>query len=393
MDARLLLVRHTLSATPVHTLIALSMDAGTLKKADRIRHGFLWCDSNNANGGQCCVNWQRVCRPLELGGLGIHDLHRMGVVLRTRWLWLQRTDPSRPWQHLPFNHTEEVRDIFRACTTRQVGDGISCRFWENHWFLGRSIAEIAPAVHAMVPKRRRKRRRVAEGLQGRSWVQDIHGTLGIEATVQYVELWESLHQFQLSTEPDRLSWKMSANGSYSAASCYSAMLLGSTSIYHWKLNWKTWAPLRIKIFVWLALQDRCWIADRLLWRGLPHPPRCVFCDQVPETMHHLLVGCPFSRQIWHEVLSWCRTTMPPPTAYEDFIEWWAASHGTATAGQQGGISSMIILTAWLIWKARNACVFDAEQPSIMRVFNSIRAEAKSWAAAGAPGLDTMIPET
>lgn len=99
--------------------------------------------------------------------------------------------------------------------TWHVGDGTSCRFWEDHWLLGQSIDELAPAVHAMVPKRRRRQRTVKEGLEGRAWVQDIHGALGVEGTVQYVELWEHLYQFRLSNEPDQLTWKMTANGSIS----------------------------------------------------------------------------------------------------------------------------------------------------------------------------------
>jgi hypothetical protein len=31
------------------------------------------------------VNWRRVCRPASLGGLGIQDLERNGLVLRLRW--------------------------------------------------------------------------------------------------------------------------------------------------------------------------------------------------------------------------------------------------------------------------------------------------------------------
>ena len=89
-------------------------------------------------------------------------------------------------------------------------------------------------------------------------------------------------------------------------------------------------------------------------------------------MHHLLVGCAFSLQIWHEVLFWCRTMTAPPLPNDDFLEWWPASHGATPAGRQVGISSLIIVTSWLLWKARNACVFDTEQPSILRVLNSIR---------------------
>ena len=38
------------------------------------------------------VAWPTVCRPVELGGLGVTDLRLAGYVLQTRWLWLQRTD-------------------------------------------------------------------------------------------------------------------------------------------------------------------------------------------------------------------------------------------------------------------------------------------------------------
>jgi hypothetical protein len=55
-----------------------------------------------------------------------------------------------------------------------------------------------------------------------------------------------------------------------------------------------------------------WIAERLQHRGLQHNPRCALCDQEPETMHHLLITCPFWRHVWHEVLSWLRLTMMKP---------------------------------------------------------------------------------
>lgn len=94
--------------------------------------------------------------------------------------------------------------------TWHVGDGHSCLFWEDHWLLGHSIAKITPAVFAMVPKRRQKRRTIVEGIHGRSWVQDMNDSLSVEATVQYIELWTSLQFPQLSDEPDQLSWKMTA---------------------------------------------------------------------------------------------------------------------------------------------------------------------------------------
>jgi hypothetical protein len=85
-----------------------------------------------------------------------------------------------------------------------------------------------------------------------------------------------------------------------------------TCSYYWKLNWRSWAPPRVKFFVWLACLDRCWTGDRLARRGLPHPPRYPLCDQVGESMQHLLIGCSFSRTTWYEVVSWIRSTAGPP---------------------------------------------------------------------------------
>ena len=116
---RLALVRHVLCAIPTHflTAIAIAFNQTILKKVNRIIRGFLWAGCKEANGGQCMVNWQRVCRPISLGGLGIKDIQRTGIALRARWLCLQHTDPSQPWSHLHIPHEPDMSAIFRASTT------------------------------------------------------------------------------------------------------------------------------------------------------------------------------------------------------------------------------------------------------------------------------------
>ena len=38
---------------------------------------------------------------VTLGGLGISNLRNLGWALHARWLWLQKTEPHRPWSALP----------------------------------------------------------------------------------------------------------------------------------------------------------------------------------------------------------------------------------------------------------------------------------------------------
>jgi hypothetical protein len=58
-----------------------------------------------------------------------------------------------------------------------------------------------------------------------------------------------------------------------------------------------------------------------------------------------------------------------------------------------GLASATLLTAWMIWKQRNAGVFDGEPPSVPLLVERIQAEAALWARAGATGLRAVIPTT
>lgn len=93
---RLVMVRVVMTASPIYLMIVLDLPKWVIKAVDK-RRGFLWKGQEQANGGNCLVSWERVQRPLEYGGLGIHNLETLGLALRICWLWAQKTDPTQPW--------------------------------------------------------------------------------------------------------------------------------------------------------------------------------------------------------------------------------------------------------------------------------------------------------
>jgi hypothetical protein len=99
------------------------------------------------------VAWEACCRPTELGGLGINSLKLTGIVLQTRWLWLQKTDNSRAWSELPIKTDPEVLVFFRASTFMELGDGTSALFWEDRWIQGEGVLNVAPNLARLVPRR------------------------------------------------------------------------------------------------------------------------------------------------------------------------------------------------------------------------------------------------
>jgi hypothetical protein len=99
------LVKSVLTALPIHLLTALKADKTTLAAFDKIRRGMLWACSTSVTGGKCKVAWAKVCRPKNMGGLGILDLEKFARALRLRWLWMEWTSPDRQWIGLDTRRT------------------------------------------------------------------------------------------------------------------------------------------------------------------------------------------------------------------------------------------------------------------------------------------------
>uniref|UniRef100_A0A0A8ZUL3 Reverse transcriptase domain-containing protein n=1 Tax=Arundo donax TaxID=35708 RepID=A0A0A8ZUL3_ARUDO len=89
LTGRATMVRTVLSAIPVYLLIAMNVPKWVIKAIDKICRAFLWKGGKEVNGGSCLVAWDKVTRPLDLGGLGIHNLQVMSWALQMRWLWLR----------------------------------------------------------------------------------------------------------------------------------------------------------------------------------------------------------------------------------------------------------------------------------------------------------------
>ena len=159
---RTALVKATLSAIPMHTMIGLGLSRWAVKSIDKLRRAFIWTGSDEAGGGKCKVSWVNVCRPKELGGLGISDLTKVGVARRVRWVWRDRgrgiasVADERP-----------VMALFSAATVISLGNGESTLFWIDRWINGSSVQDLAPTLYNAV-RPRKKRATVGMGAS-RCW--------------------------------------------------------------------------------------------------------------------------------------------------------------------------------------------------------------------------------
>ncbi|KAM0904438.1 hypothetical protein ACQ4PT_017999 [Festuca glaucescens] len=117
--SRLVLVKTVITARPVHHMLVEAAPGWMLEEAAKCMQAFFWAGKKEANGGQCLVAWDSVCKPLRLGGLGIKNLRMQGVALRVRWEWLQRTDSSRPWKGLRMANDHQASEVLNSLATVQ----------------------------------------------------------------------------------------------------------------------------------------------------------------------------------------------------------------------------------------------------------------------------------
>ncbi|WVZ94677.1 hypothetical protein U9M48_040542 [Paspalum notatum var. saurae] len=323
---RLVMVKVVLSSIPIYSMLALDLPKWVLKAIDKRRRGFLWKGKEQLNGGNCPVAWESVQRPLQFEGLGVLNLQLFGWALRVCWLWLQKTDASCPWAGLPIRVPPNVQAF---------------------WLQGQKIADLAPNLFLLIPKKTRKQRTVAQGLQDRSWVHDIRGALSVQVLVEYLQLWNLIDNVELQHDTlDQHTWRLSNLGIYSSKSAYEAFFTGTIKFSPWRCIWKTWAPLKCKLFIWLAVKNRCWTADRLAKRGLPHPSACPLCDQAAETIQHILISCVFSREVWTSIFQKLGLlALAPQPGCRSFIRWWGRFRKAVPKELRKGLNSLITLVA------------------------------------------------
>lgn len=139
---------------------------------------------------------------------------------------------------------------------------------------------------------------MAQALTNDNWILDIQGHPGAHAVEEVLLLGNRLQQIRLAQdEVDSVCWCWEPSSHYSAKSAYGAFFAGSIRFPCAEAIWKAWAPLKCKVFMWLAVRRWCWTADCLRRCGLQNQGVCVFCRLQEESIDHLLVGCVVTAQV------------------------------------------------------------------------------------------------
>jgi hypothetical protein len=161
------LINACLSSLPMFTMGFYLLLQGTHDGFDKHGGSFYWNDADNKHKYRL-VKWKIMCRPKNLGGLGILNTSVMNKCLILKW-WrrIMTSGPGTLWflllkaKYFPLggplfasaSHGSQfwkdlvkVRDVFREHVKFFVGNGGSARFWLNWWSGDSTLAVSFPVL-------------------------------------------------------------------------------------------------------------------------------------------------------------------------------------------------------------------------------------------------------
>jgi hypothetical protein len=139
------------------------------------------------------------------------------------------------------------------------------------------------------------------------WIRS--NELGI--TGELAEEWEHYRKALIGSgafiqdKVDELMWTGGDNSGFlSVKNAYNALLstLRMQPVGGWRLKlWKWDLPLKIKLFIWLAVENKILSWDNLQQKGWEGPSRCQLCKKDSENISHLFIHCSFTKLVWERI--------------------------------------------------------------------------------------------
>lgn len=143
------------------------------------------------------------------------------------------------------------------------------------------------------------------------------------------------------------------------------------------IEWIHEVPIKILCFVWRAHLSRIPSAYALISRGVALCSSvCSFCSCGIEDAYHILLTCPFAKEVWEWTFRWCNIDIPLGNSVADFIV--SVGNWIGSPIQKKDLITICYGTLWLIWKTRCDRIFKQLRISPILVADNVTSLSFTW---------------
>ena len=153
--ARTFLIHTVTSTMPLYVMSSLKLLKETAKKLVALNMKFWW--GSKENDSNCCIlkNWDSICKPKFMGGLGLRKSEDFNQALLTKLAWEVQKNEDKLWVKIfrrkylkvgSFTNIRPPKQVSWICKSLfscnklikkgmcyKVGDGRSINIWDDPW--------------------------------------------------------------------------------------------------------------------------------------------------------------------------------------------------------------------------------------------------------------------
>ncbi|KAJ0749948.1 putative RNA-directed DNA polymerase [Helianthus annuus] len=368
---------------------------------------FLWGGSGEEKKMHW-VAWEKVSRPKNHGGLGLSKLEVINNSLLTKWGWRFKTEENNLWKKIiialhssrsgweciPYRKTlsgvwNNIAKIFVKTKVEGrpigyfmkgfIGNGEGVAFWHDVWILDEPLKVTFPELYRLEADKRTTvaNRLISQDNEDRyswSW-NSVLSDPGLVAKLDQLKV--LLNSVHISSGKDRWKWTADEDGEFSVKSVKYLLIRNQSQEDSFVLDWCSWVPAKVNIHSWRMELNKVATAEALRRRNVGlSDPGCSLCRSDVETADHLFIACYITSNIWNAISNWCRIPNIYAFSIRDLLTYHSDSR--LPEKKKEAIHGIIMVTCWIIWRARNKVRFSNGSVCINSLISEIKALSYFW---------------
>ncbi|XP_062115116.1 uncharacterized protein LOC133829344 [Humulus lupulus] len=333
-----------------------------IAEIDHLCRKFLWGSSgrNDNRSKLHLTNWDQVCLPKQMGGVGFKDSVKWNMVLLAKYIWAVSTKQDVLW----------VKWI----------DAIYLKGQWNMVLLAKYIWVVSTKQDVLWVK----------------WIDAIYlkGQSIWDHKLQVDVSWYWRNLIKLSTIINaEILAKSTVKNKLHTSKLYE-LLVHKDRVPFFHVVWCNLSMPKHRFILWQATLGHLLTRDNLVKCHLQIISElCPVCELQQESHDHLFFQCPFSQMVRQRVASWLNWDIWP-IHYQEWINW---MKGKPKGLQQKLLAAGLAAVVYLVWWNRNQCLYNHCSFSVNSVFtvlqNSLCARVKNLSSCKLSSKDVRFLES
>ncbi|CAL1413624.1 unnamed protein product [Linum trigynum] len=273
------------------------LPASVCSSLDKINRQFIWGGEEGKSSFHPIV-WDQMVVPRSQGGADIRPTRLANQAMLAKGAWKLATNDQALWVRImkgkygqsregldilkntkgssfawrSFSHST---DLLRKGCAYNIKNGKKAKFWTDVWLMQVPLNSVATQT---IPEEFLQRRVAHYWHEDHGWkIDELADYLGAET----LETIQAFHFDPMTREEDKLRWNLTTNGSFTTRIAYQALsppLVPSKSATFWKSIWKLHVPERVRVFIWMAVENKLTTKNIRKFRHLTTDDSCPYCE-------------------------------------------------------------------------------------------------------------------